>query len=91
MNPQGTRRIISADPGLLTPEQLLEDNNYGKRRRSLEKLIANGQDFDSGQRRLPFHQQCRDCIRWFLDVARLKLSVSLHRKGRLFHSLFALT
>ena len=89
MNPQRPRRIISTDPGLLTPEQLFEDNDYGNRRKSFEKLIANGQGFDSVEQRVPFHQQCRDSIRWFLDVARLKLSVSLRRRGRLFHSSFA--
>lgn len=74
---RGTR-IVSADPGLLTPEELLLQQ--GGRRKTLEQLIAKHKNLPTAEDRLPLHQRCRESIRWFLDAARLKISVSLLKK-----------
>lgn len=70
-------RTISADPGLLSPEELLKSHKDG-RRRTLEELIAQQTLNASGNYPRAFIQRCRENVRWFLDSARLKLSVSWH-------------
>jgi len=71
-------RTVSADPGLLSHEQLLQ-RNKGGRRRTLEELIAkeklNRISSASDQASLMFKKVKRK-IRWFVDHAQLKISVS---------------
>ena len=68
-------RTVSADPGLLSPEELLSEQ--GGRRKSLEELIAQRRALSQHEDDTPFHRRCREFIRWFLDTARLKISVSI--------------
>ncbi len=75
MRPQRiVTRTVSADPGLMTPEDLLKSHKDG-RRKSLEELIAKNQASNT-KRKSSYLKKCRDCVRWFLDSARLKISVS---------------
>jgi len=71
----GMSRTISTDPGLLSPEELLKSHSGG-RRRTLEELIARSQHVSDDEDLLPWHRRCRDNVKWFLDNARLKISVS---------------
>jgi hypothetical protein len=74
-------RTISVDPGLLSPEELLS-RHEGGRRKSLEGLIEKQQTvFNDGK---PIHLLCRQHMRWFLDSARLKISVSPLKIGSCF-------
>jgi hypothetical protein len=66
-------RTISVDPGLLSPEELLA-HHQGGRRRSLEGFIEKQRTVSSNG--TPIHLRCRKYVRWFLDSARLKISVS---------------
>ena len=69
-------RTISTDPGLLSPEDLLKSHKDG-RRKTLEAIIANRNCFSASETQSrPLTQQCREYIRWFLDSAKLKISVS---------------
>lgn len=67
-------RTVSADLGLLSPEELLE-NHEGGRRQSLEDEIRRV-SFSCKIRRTPWSRRCRDGIRYFLDNAHIKISVS---------------
>jgi hypothetical protein len=70
-------RTISADPGLLSPEELLKNHKDG-RRRTLEEIIAKKHALRENEYFMgSLAQRCRDYVRWFLDNARLKISVSL--------------
>ena len=69
------RRIVSADPGLLSAEELLS-SHAGGRRRSLEKMILLQKDFDSAEERNPIMARIKEKVRWFLEHARIKISVS---------------
>lgn len=68
----GTKRTVSADPGLMSPEQLLAAHKGG-RRRTLEQLIAK-----HNQLKLSEETTClteaRQKTKWFLDHARIKIS-----------------
>ena len=64
------------DPGLLSPEELLLEHKGG-RRKSLEDLIEKQKSMQRDN--MPWYRVCRDYIRWFLDSARLKISVSTSR------------
>lgn len=66
-------RTISVDPGLLSPEEVLS-RHQGGRRRSLEGLIEKHRTLSNDG--IPIHLRCRKHVRWFLDSARLKISVS---------------
>jgi len=69
------KRIVYTDPGLLSPEQLLE--NAGGRRRSLEYIIAR----HSNKKKKTFSDyalEWKEAGTWFLDHARVKISVSFH-------------
>ena len=69
-------RTISADPGLLSPEELLKSHKDG-RRKTLEDLIAKNNSSPANNKYpQTFFKQCRAYIKWFLDNARLKISVS---------------
>lgn len=69
-------RTISVDPGLLSPEELLKSHKDG-RRKTLEAIIAkrNCASLSEAESR-HFRQKCREYINWFLDSAKLKISVS---------------
>lgn len=70
-------RTISTDPGLLSPEELLRSHKNG-RRRTLEEIIAKRNFLHLNEPKPQrFLQKCREYIRWFLDSARLKISVSI--------------
>lgn len=69
-------RTVSIDPGLLSPEELLT-RHQGGRRRTLEGLIGKHQhSFEEGY---AIRHRCREYVRWFLDSARLKISVRFTR------------
>ncbi len=70
-----TTRTVSADPGLLTPEELLKNLKDG-RRKTLEEIIAQKNSSVTFDTPRSFLRRCRDHVRWFLDTARLKISVS---------------
>ena len=67
-------RTVSTDPGLMTPEELLASHKGG-RRKTLEKIIAKHKTVERNSA-ASFLTNARDKIRWFLDHARLKISVS---------------
>ena len=74
-------RTVSADPGLLSNEELLA-RNTGRRRRTLEELIAKEQlkRFVSTRERFSdLFKRAKKKVRWFIDHAQLKISVSHHR------------
>lgn len=75
MSNQTSLRTVSADPGLLSPEQLLKSHKDG-RRKTLEDLIAMKESPQKFKESSSFLKICRDYVRWFLDSARLKISVS---------------
>jgi hypothetical protein len=68
-------RTVSADPGLLSPEELLAIHKGG-RRKTLEQLIAEQRTKE--QQNDPNNtivSRCRAKVQWFLDNAHLKISV----------------
>lgn len=68
-------RTVSADPGLMSPEELLKTHKNG-RRKTLEDIIAK-REMDANETYPQyFLKRCREWVRWFLDSARLKISVS---------------
>mmetsp|Transcript_47653 Transcript_47653/g.144104 ORF Transcript_47653/g.144104 Transcript_47653/m.144104 type:complete len:96 (+) Transcript_47653:323-610(+) len=75
MESPGSKRIISADPGLMTPEQLLAAHKGG-RRRTLEQLIAKHNQLNLSDGRETILSELRRKTKWFLDQARIKISVS---------------
>ena len=68
------RRIVSTDPGLLTPEQLLAAS--GGRRRTLEYIIAQ-RSYKKKKKVSDYLLDLKEGGRWFLDHARIKMSVSV--------------
>ncbi len=66
-------RTVSADPGLLTPEELLAQHEGG-RRRTLEQLIEKSRELHIEKKSC--NKLYKEKIRWFLDTARLRISVS---------------
>jgi hypothetical protein len=66
-------RVEHIDPGLLSPEELLLEHKGG-RRKSLEKLIEKQHSICLEKE--PWNHICRDYVCWFLDSARLNISVS---------------
>jgi hypothetical protein len=81
-------RTISTDPGLLSPQELLKSHKDG-RRRTLEDIIAKTQTQDFGDYfvRQSCIERCRENIRWFIDNARLKISVSFHSATSFKHGI----
>ena len=74
-------RTVSADPGLLTNEELLAQTNG--RRRTLEELIAKEKltRLTSAQDRVSLlFKKARRKVRWFVDHAQIKISVSRGRR-----------
>lgn len=67
-------RTVSADLGLLSPEELLKSHKGG-RRQSLEDEIRQA-SFSCKIRHTPWRLRCRDGVRYFLDNAHIKISVS---------------
>ena len=76
MNNQTSLRTVSTDPGLMSPQQLLKSHKDG-RRKTLEQLIAMKESSQEFKEPSSFLKICRDYVRWFLDSAHLKISVSL--------------
>eukprot|EP00563_Minutocellus_polymorphus_P005988 CAMPEP_0181030934 /NCGR_PEP_ID=MMETSP1070-20121207/5976_1 /TAXON_ID=265543 /ORGANISM="Minutocellus polymorphus, Strain NH13" /LENGTH=909 /DNA_ID=CAMNT_0023108303 /DNA_START=170 /DNA_END=2896 /DNA_ORIENTATION=- len=68
-----SRRIVSADPGLLSAEELLSSHTGG-RRKSLEKMIHQHNKEISVDVKPPIMGQIKDKVRWFLEHARIKIS-----------------
>lgn len=66
------RRIVSADPGLMSAEELLSAHDGG-RRRSLEKLIEKQNEF-LAESRPPLRHRIKEKIKWFLEQATIKIS-----------------
>ena len=70
-------RTVSADPGLLSNEELLE--MLGHRRLTLKRIIASEKSKERssvlpmGERIL---KNARKRVRWFVDHAQLKISAS---------------
>lgn len=81
-SPQGgLSRTISADPGLLSNEELLAQSASatGRRRRTLEELIAKEQLVriqSSGEKASAFLRKAKRKVRWFIEHAQIKISVS---------------
>lgn len=70
-------RTVSADPGLLSPEELLASHKGG-RRRTLEQLIAEQRAKELlKDHKNEYFSRCREYVRWFLDNAHLKISVRI--------------
>ena len=70
-------RTVSADPGLLSNEELLERNKG--RRRTLEELIAKEQMkrfISTKEKASILFKKAKKRVRWFIDHAQLKISVS---------------
>lgn len=68
-------RIVSADPGLLSPEELLAIHKGG-RRKTLEQLIAEQRTKElQNDPKNAIVSRCRAKVHWFLDNAHLKISV----------------
>ena len=74
MSKTPVRRVVSADPGLMSPQQLLASHKNG-RRRTLEQLIAENKEHDLN-RTASFLAILKEKTRWFLENARVKISVS---------------
>ena len=74
------RRTVSADPGLLSTEELLASQK-GERRKSLERLVAMHNQEQSKEAKIPILARIKEKVRWFLEHARIKVSVSLVRTG----------
>lgn len=70
-----TRRIVSADPGLMSAEELLSSHKGG-RRRSLERMIALNKQAYSAESRAQMMARVKEKVRWFLEHARVQISVS---------------
>jgi hypothetical protein len=72
-------RTVSADPGLLSNEELLK-KLPGNRRFTLEQIIANEKVLkDRSSLASTLHRifkKARKRVRWFVDHAQLKISVS---------------
>lgn len=68
-----SRRIVSADPGLLSAEELLSSHSGG-RRKSLERMIQQHNREFSVETKPPIMNQIKDKVRWFLEHARIKIS-----------------
>ena len=77
-------RTVSADPGLLSHEELLARNS-GRRRRTLEELIAKEKlsrlTSTHAQASLLF-KKAKKKVLWFVDHAQIKISVRYcHRRS----------
>jgi hypothetical protein len=73
-------RTVSADPGLLSHEELLARN--GSRRRTLEELIAKeklNRFLSSQERASVLVKKAKKKVRWFIDHAQIRISVSDQR------------
>ena len=68
-----SRRIVSADPGLLSAEELLSSHKGG-RRKSLERMIQQHNKEFSADVKPPIMAQIKGKVRWFLEHARIKIS-----------------
>ena len=72
-------RTVSADPGLLSNEELLK-KLPGNRRFTLEQIIANDQLLKKKssltQLANTAFKKARKRVRWFVDHAQIKISVS---------------
>lgn len=69
-------RTVSADPGLLSHEELLARTG---RRRTLEELIAKekmDRINNTHGRALALVRKAKKKVRWFIDNAQIKISVS---------------
>ena len=70
-------RTVSADMGLLTHEELLRAQGHGRRRRTLEELIAKehgGQAVACADKAKASLAKARSNTAWFVDHASLRLS-----------------
>ena len=73
-------RTVSADPGLLSNEELLKQHT-GKRRRTLEALVAResiGGLTSTKEKASMLFQRARTKVRWFIEHAQIKISVSYY-------------
>lgn len=70
------RRIVAKDLGLLSPEDLLQRHSGG-RRRSLEMLIEENRTQKKKINMSIYLEGLREKVRWAIDHARIKISVSL--------------
>ena len=72
-------RTVSADPGLLSNEELLKQHT-GRRRRTLEALVAResigGLTSSTKEKASMLFQRARTKVRWFIEHAQIKISVS---------------
>ena len=69
-------RTVSADPGLLSHEELLA-NYDGRRRRTLEELITKeklNRLYSPKDHVSQWLKRIRKRVRWFIDHARIKIS-----------------
>ena len=74
-------RTVSADPGLLSNEELLKQIPTGKRRRTLEALVAResiGGLTSTKEKASMLFQGARTKVRWFIEHAQIKISVSYY-------------
>ena len=81
-------RIVSTDPGLLTHQQLLATCEENGRRKSYESYVAkqhSRRNLVGEGSRLSWNKYCREHIKWFLDSARLKVSVSMNLLSLFFY------
>ena len=72
-------RTVSADPGLLSHQQLLATCEQNGRKKSFESYMAkqhSTRNLNAEASQLSWNSYCRENIKWFLDSARLKVSVS---------------
>lgn len=71
-------RVVHIDPGLMSPEELLYQNcvnQNGGRRLTLEKLVLENElELMNGPSKF---EQLKNYGKWFLDDARIKISVRI--------------
>ena len=88
-------RTVSADPGLLSNEELLKQIPTGKRRRTLEALVAResigGLTSSTKEKASMLFQGARTKVRWFIEHAQIKISVSYYDHSIKFTFLANLT
>lgn len=92
-DPSSNVRTVSADPGLLSNEELLQ--KLGNRRFTLEQIIANDKLLKNQSSFVQMghrvFKNCRKRVRWFVDHAQLKISVSISSFVEFYRICFYLT
>ena len=84
-------RTVSADPGLLSNEELLKQHT-GRRRRTLEALVAResigGLTSSTKEKASMLFQRARTKVRWFIEHAQIKISVSYYDDSIKYYILY---